>query len=316
MMNIDEIAQFFNESDDFCGLVKQGEPLAKRTTMRVGGSAALFLEPSDEDSLLLALRTLDANTADYFVLAGGSNVIVSDSGFSGTVISLRALHEVSLSGTTLTAQAGSSWGRVISLCKAQSLLGFEGFAGLPGTVGGALYMNASCFGHAACDNLLSVRYYEAGAVHTYTPSSDRSCDWGYKRSPFQPHGTAKSARRVILSATFACTLGSDQTAVRARYDETLRARTAKGHFTKPSAGSTFKNPVGGSPAGKLIDDCGLKGFAIGGAQIAPWHGNIVINADGATAKDIAELVKHVQAVVKKNTDVTLEPEVIFCGDEA
>ncbi|MCR5723892.1 MAG: UDP-N-acetylmuramate dehydrogenase [Treponema sp.] len=367
------------QNPDYSGKITLEEPLARRTTMRVGGNAAFFLEPGDENSLLVALSMLEKAQEPYVLLAGGSNVIISDAGICGTVISMRALRDVSVSpaepqagaesaagagqqtgaaphagagasgGVVLTAQAGASWARVISLCREKLLSGFEGFAGLPGTVGGALFMNASCFGHAACDNLLSVRYWADGRVHEYTlpPLTDSArnealqADWGYKRSPFQkpvgacqppveshmhsggsqPHPVnAQQHLPVLLSASFACAAlpsdAADEACARlcAQYDETLRARVAKGHFSKPSAGSTFKNnALFGVPAGKLIDDSGLKGLKIGGAQVAPWHGNIIINAGGATASDIRALIQQVQDTVKARTGFLLEPEVLFLG---
>ncbi len=319
MKTIDEIAQFFNESANFCGRVLQHEPLSRRTTMRVGGEAALFLEPADEASLLHALQVLEENGTPYFVLGGGSNVIISDEGFvRAVVISTRGLKSVLLAddGFHISVGAGASWARVQSFCRERGRGGFEPFAGLSGTVGGAVYMNATCFGFSTNDRLCSVRYFDAAttAVNEYVlTDARRLTDWGYKRSPFQVSATGNEARRIILSATFAVSLGYDAQKAAA----CIESRKEKGHFRAPCAGSTFKNDTANAViAGKLIDDCGLKGFAVGGAQVAPWHGNIIINTGGATARDIRSLVEQVRNTVHERTGVFLEPEVLFCGDSA
>ena len=221
MKTIDQIAQFFNDSEYFTGSVKLNENLAKHTTMHVGGSAKLFLEPENEESLIFAIKELDADVRrltqikSFFVLGGGSNVIIGDDGLDA-VISTRKMNQIKfLTETTectedliegealldsesplcppklceefkkiLQVSAGSSWGNVISFCKKNDLGGFESFTGLSGTVGGALFMNATCFGLSACDNLISVRYFDLtdGKIHEYQKND---ADWGYKKSPFQ-----------------------------------------------------------------------------------------------------------------------------------
>lgn len=314
-----ELAESFKVDERFAGAVSVDEPLASKTTMRVGGRAPLFLQPATEDALMYAVHILEAADARYVVLGGGSNVIMADEP-RYAVISTRALHTVtvmgetdSASGTTTDAtlriQAGASWGRVIAVCKRHHFLGFESFAGLPGTVGGALYMNASCFGYSASDSLLNVRYYDVatGAVCRYECVAS---DWGYKRSPFQQGG------KIVLEADFRMRRSDARTdEIAACYGKALQERAAKGHFSAPSAGSVFKNDSArGVIAGALIDECGLKGYTIGGAQIAPWHGNFIINTGGATADDIARLVAHVTETVRAQKGVTLEREILFVGD--
>ena len=392
MKTIEQIAQFFNDSEYFTGSVKINENLAKHTTMNVGGEAKLFLEPKDEESLVFAVRYFIEENVKFFVLGGGSNVIISDAGLDA-VISTRKMNQVkfltegtehtegliegekllnpesplcspkpyehSSSGDSLKSHcdfltlpiceefkkilqisAGSSWGSVISFCKKNNLGGFESFSGLSGTVGGALFMNATCFGLSACDNLLSVRYFDLtdGKIHEYEKVDS---DWGYKKSPFQQAGALRGVpaegvggngeaigtegepspfplltahcslliSKIILSAKFSVKSGFDSE----KSEKCMSDRREKGHFRAPSSGSAFKNDaVHGIIAGKVIDECGLKGFSVGGAQIAPWHGNFIINPERkATARDIKELSARIKEIVLEKTGISLENEILF-----
>ena len=239
----------------------------------------------------------------------------------------------------LQIDSGASWGSVISFCKKENLGGFEGFTGLSGTVGGALFMNATCFGLSACDNLISVRYFDLtdGKIHEYQKNE---ADWGYKKSPFQsadctdvtdggvaglsPQRGERATKcergerllplplltaKIILSAKFFVTTGFDSE----KSEKCMNDRKEKGHFRAPSAGSAFKNDAThGIIAGKIIDECGLKGFSVGGAQIAPWHGNFIINPEQkATASDIKKLSDEVKKIVLDKKGIKLENEIIF-----
>ncbi|WP_296321653.1 UDP-N-acetylmuramate dehydrogenase, partial [uncultured Treponema sp.] len=301
-----------------------------------------FLEPENEESLVFAIKELKKLDADerrctriksFFVLGGGSNVIISDDGLDA-VLSTRKMNkikfltegseyteslikrekllnpEISLCPSKLCEvqiDSGSSWGSVISFCKKENLGGFEDFTGLSGTVGGALYMNATCFGLSACDNLISVRYFDLtdGKIHVY---EKKESDWGYKKSPFQ---SADSRRfpQIILSAKFALKPGFDTQ----KSEQCMASRKEKGHFRAPSSGSAFKNDAAhGIIAGKVIDECGLKGFSVGGAQIAPWHGNFIINPEQkATAADIKNLSDQVKRIVYEKKGIILENEILF-----
>ncbi len=383
MKTIDQIAQFFNDSEYFTGSVKLNENLAKHTTMHVGGNAKLFLEPENEESIVFAIKELKKLDADerrctqiksFFVLGGGSNVIISDNGLDA-VISTRKMNGVKvLEGEfestdlhrfaqiendsngekfhasqnshcpkthceefkTLQIDSGASWGNVISFCRKNNLGGFEAFTGLSGTVGGALFMNATCFGLSACDNLLSVRYFDLhdGKIHEYQKIDS---DWGYKKSPFQNLVTtdctdssnggvagaspqrgerATKCERgerllplVILSAKFFVKDGFDSE----KSEKCISDRKEKGHFRAPSAGSAFKNDAAhGIIAGKVIDECGLKGFSVGGAQIAPWHGNFIINPEQkASSEDVQKLSDEVKKIVFEKKGVRLENEILF-----
>lgn len=340
MNNIEQIEQFFNDSRNFTGAVKINESLSSHTTMHVGGPAKIFLEPADSESLIFALRYFIENDIKFFVLGGGSNVIISDDGLDA-VISTRKMNGVKLltDGTETVTEvknlhdskiieldSGASWGSVISFCKKNDLGGFESFTGLSGTVGGALFMNATCFGLSACDNLISVSYFDLRdfKIHEYEKAAS---DWGYKKSPFQPGGgvvgcspqrgerTTECERGgrlspfIILSAKFTVTNGFDAS----KSEKCMSDRKEKGHFRSPSAGSAFKNDAAnGIIAGKVIDECGLKGFSVGGAQIAPWHGNFIINPEQkASASDIRELSDLVKKIVFEKKGIRLENEILF-----
>ncbi|MBO6218549.1 MAG: FAD-binding protein [Treponema sp.] len=359
-MNAEQIRQFFSDSTNFHGNIKLNENLSSHTTMHVGGEAKIFLEPEDSDSMIFTLNYLIEEKCGFFILGGGSNVIISDEGLP-LVISTRKMNGIDADERGLTqikVDSGSSWGSVISFCKKENLGGFEGFTGLSGTVGGALYMNATCFGLSACDNLISVRYFDLtdGKIHEYKKVDS---DWGYKKSPFQneikefdadEHGLTQMKNgdfkglaplgegaggngeaigaegktfplslpaahcslltaKIILSAKFSVTTGFDSQ----KSEQCMASRKEKGHFRAPSSGSAFKNDAAhGIIAGKVIDECGLKGFSVGGAQIAPWHGNFIINPEQkATAADIKNLSDQVKRIVYEKKGIILENEILF-----
>lgn len=291
--------------NNFSGSLKQNENLSKHCTMHVGGNAGLFLEPFDTLSLILALKTSRKLNLSFFLLGGGSNTIFPDEGLN-LVISTRKLNAAEgiklTGGNKISCPAGASWGSVLFFCKKNNLGGFEPFTSLSGTVGGALFMNATCFGLSACDNLLSAEYldldFDSIEIKKY---EKKLCDWGYKKSPFK--------HKIILSTEFSVKNGFYE-----KLSETVKQkRIQMGHFKAASAGSAFKNvPEKNIIAGKVIDECGLKGFCIGGAQIAPWHANFIINPDGkATATDIRALVEAVRKKVLEEKGILLEPEIIF-----
>ena len=363
-MILSQFSLLFNDTKNFRGEAKQNESLAKHCTMRVGGLAKLYIEPFDTESLVFALKSAEKAGLDFYLLGGGSNTVFPDEGMNlvictrkiGLAEPAESALPVRLSENTkgedcetkrIVCSAGASWGSVLGFCKKNNLGGFEPFTALSGTVGGAVFMNASCFGLATSDRLLSVRYFDAQKNEILTYKTEEK-DWDYKKSPFQPlkekqeggvtgdlpplKGAAENAqvepcetgavgargtfpphdkneKKIILSAEFKVKDGFD-----GGLSESVRQkRLAMGHFRAASAGSAFKNePEKGIVAGKLIDECGLKGFSAGGAQIAPWHANFIINPDGkATAADIRALVETVQKKVFEEKGVLLKPEIIF-----
>lgn len=331
----------------FEGEVKFGEPLSAHTTFKIGGKAEVFLSPTNIHSLFSAVTLAMAHELPYFVLGGGSNVVFADDGFTGVVISTKKLSGVSLAQSDFVrCGAGASMSEFVSFCTENALSGAEEFAGLPGSVGGAVYMNARCFDKSVSDLLYSIEYLdlEKMAVASATGASQRNvfCQtpqaietmifsdtkekWGYKKTPFQ------NTSRIIIAATFRlhCTAPATEknhtlaaSAEPNEYSKKIAAQCAhfvaerkkRGHFDSPSAGSVFKNNHAfGAPSGKLIDEAGLRGTQIGGAQIAPWHGNFIINTGGATAADVRALVDWAIEKVRERTGFTMETEIIFVDD--
>lgn len=288
----------------FRGNVKEREPMKNHTTMNVGGLCPFFIEPENEESLVFLLRSLRKLNVRFFILGGGSNTILPDE-IDFPIVSTRKIeNNFVLENGILKCGSGSSWGGLISFCRKNNISGFEPFTGLSGTVGGAIFMNATCFGLTTSDRLISVRYLDLNDFEIKTYSKNES-DWGYKKSPF--HNEMKTC---ILSAEFSI---SDEEFDIQKSEEVLQKRKAMGHFNAPSSGSVFKNdPENGIIAGKIIDECGLKGKKIGGAQIAPFHGNFIINPDrNATAKDIRNLVEFVKTEVKEKKGIQLKEEILF-----
>ncbi len=328
MDNLRELADKINIDKDFKGLVKTGEPLAEHTTMGVGGAAVFFAVPDTEAAFIHIMEKCVESGANPFVLGGGSNVVFPDDSFSRPVLSTEALCGITLSEKTdstvtdshsllLTCGAGTPIKKLTEFCLEHNLWGLESFAGLPGTAGGAVFMNARCYEKQASDVLHSARYVQiasAGSAPVAAEYTMNAGDWAYKKSPFQ----SMQGSAVILSATFAVT---ENAGSREKLEEIctgyVEDRRKKGHFDFPSSGSVFKNNRDfGKPSGVLIDEAGLKGTGCGGAQVAPWHGNFIINRGSAKAADICQLVRTVQESVKAKFGFDLEPEIIFPSDQA
>lgn len=282
--------------------------------MRVGGPALFFIQPETTESLIIGIKALRRADVPYFILGGGSNVVFPDSGFDGAVIATGALNFLENRQTTLRCGAGCKIDAVVRYCLEHRLGGLEAFSGLPGTVGGAVRMNARCYEKEISGVLVSAEYLtqrienseeEGRGVCRYIMRKE---DWAYKKSPFQEEGA------VILGASFAVRPLSDAEAVESAEQAAffLADRQKKRHFEFPSAGSVFKNNHAfGKPSGMLIDEAGLRGFQIGGAQVAPWHGNSIINTGNATAADIKALSDYVAGAVFTKFAFHLEPEIIF-----
>ncbi|MCQ2579342.1 MAG: UDP-N-acetylmuramate dehydrogenase [Treponemataceae bacterium] len=291
-------------------MVRFDEPMAGHTTFKVGGKADAFFEPASTEELKTLIEFLKTNGQQFFVFGGGSNLVVSDDGIEGAVICTRKMNNISLmqntDGLYLNCAAGTLMDEIAEFCEKNSISGLETFSGLPGTIGGAVFMNARCYEHSISDVLKSAVYFDED-TRTIQSYEFNEADWAYKKSPFQ------NRKAIILEAQLKCAAGEKEQikALNAHYVED---RKEKGHFKFPSAGSVFKNNHDfGSPSGKIIDQAGLRGFSIGGAQIAPWHGNFIINTGNATAEDIHNLVIHVTNEVKRQTGFVLEPEIIFVG---
>lgn len=316
MINLREISQKFNIEEEF-GVYENAE-MSRRFSFKVGGKTPLLIEPLTEDALLKALTILEAEKIPYFILGGGTNIVFSDNGFDGVVIStvkLNRIEQLAADGddVILKCQCGVLMNTLVNYAVKYSLTGLEEFCGLPGTCGGAGYMNARCFNKEISDVVGTITYFDknsskndgsGGIFEKKTLSYDKSL-WQYKISPFT--GTDK----VIVSVEF-CVRKTSDSSIQQKASEFMKERVEKGHFKFPCAGSVFKNNHAfGKPTGQIVDELGLKGHSIGGAQIAPWHGNIIINRENATSKDIKELVEFVKEQVKEKTGFELEEEILF-----
>jgi len=291
------------------------KPMAELSTFRAGGPADCWLRPRGEnfpafaDALITAARS---SGIPVFLLGGGANILAADSGIRGIVLDTGGW-----AGETgqerqegiLRLRAGTSLDDAAEIAADAGLSGLEFLAGMPGSIGGAVWMNARCYGREVADVLDETEVIDfSGSGKRYAQLMAEKREFGYKKSPFQERDV------LILSAAFRLTSGKTPD-IRAAMDAHRADRAAKGHYRYPSAGSVFKNnPYFGKPTGKIIDELGLCGLQKGGAQVAPWHGNIIVNAGGATASDIRALVNEVAARVKAAAGLTLEPEILFVGE--
>ena len=279
---------------------RENEPLAAHCTFKIGGPAQLFVQPQTEQQLCSAVALCKEQAVRYYLLGNGSNILFADEGFAGVVIDISALgSDIAVEGNMLTASAGV---RLAVLCRAaleHGLSGLEFAYGIPGTVGGAVYMNAGAYGGEMKDVLTVVRYLTAeGEV---VQASAAELDLSYRHSIFEENGGC------ILSAQFALQPGNAAD-IRAKMDELMAKRADKQPLDKPSAGSTFKRPAGAFAAA-LIDQCGLRGFRHGDAAVSDKHCGFVVNLGGATCADVLALCDEVRAIVKEKTGYELEKEI-------
>ena len=285
--------------------IKVGEEMRKHTSFKVGGPAACFVTPTGEKELSGVLRVCREEEVPYFILGNGSNLLVGDEGFDGVVISMDGFAgcEVDRETGIVQAGAGLSLARIAQEAYKASLTGFEFAAGIPGTLGGAVVMNAGAYGSEMKEVLRSVRVLTPEGEVKEIPAPELNL--GYRTSCIIP------MQYVVLDAKIRLKEG-DPVSIKSRMDELAGRRKEKQPLEYPSAGSTFKRPEGYF-AGKLIEDAGLRGFTLGGAQVSDKHCGFVINRGKATAEDVRSLIRHVQDTVEKNSGIRLEPEVRFLG---
>jgi UDP-N-acetylmuramate dehydrogenase len=288
------------------GLVRAEEPMHRHTTFEVGGPAELYVRPETIRDVQTVVRAARAAGTPVFVLGGGSNILVSDRGVRGVVLDMRGFADTQTEGTVFTAGAGLAISEAAARAASQGLGGLHFLYSMPGSVGGAVWMNARCYGSSIADVLSTVRLVdEAGEFEVYHPHEG---DFAYKDSPFQHRQT------VIIDATFELT-PADPGALEAEMQTYYADREGKGHFSAPSAGSVFKNNRAfGSPTGAIIDTLGMRGEQIGGARISDRHANIIINTGSAQATDILRLIELVERRVSDELGLQLEREVLLVGD--
>ncbi len=285
------------------GRIRRDEPMARHTTMGVGGAADWFLLPETEEELTSLVQALSDAGVPYFVLGGGANLLVRDKGIRGVVIAMNRLSGVELSGNKITALAGTPTAAVARAACDASLSGLEFAAGIPGTIGGAAYMNAGAFGGDMSQVVRRVVTLDkVGALHMYETFE---MDYRYRHSRFMDDSETMVKVEMEL-------LPGNQETIAARMKEYQQKRRE----TQPSdrsAGSTFKRPDGVAAA-KLIDDSGLKGFSVGGAAVSEKHAGFVVNRGHATCADVLAVMEEVRNRVRERYEILLEPEVRIIGE--
>ena len=281
------------------------EPMKKHTTFRVGGPADYFVMPETKDEIRRIITVCRECGTPFYIIGNGSNLLVSDKGYRGVIIQLyKEMSKIETEGNVIRAEAGASLARVANAALEAGLTGFEFASGIPGTLGGACVMNAGAYGGEMKDVLLSVTALAADGEFLTIPK-DR-LELGYRTSVFARKGYS------VVEALLELKEGSKE-AIRQKMEELREKRITKQPLEYPSAGSTFKRPEGYF-AGKLIQDAGLRGYRVGGAQVSEKHCGFVINCGNASAADVDELMKQVSAKVEEQFGVTLEPEVKRLGE--
>ena len=281
------------------------EPMKRHTTFRIGGPAEVFVMPGNLEEMQRILEICRTEDLPYFILGNGSNLLVSDRGYRGVVIQLdRNFGEVKVEGTEIHASAGALLSTIAVAARRASLTGFEFAGGIPGTLGGAVVMNAGAYGGEMKDVLRKVMVMDQSGKVFEIPAEE--LQMGYRTS------IIKTAGYIVLGAVLSLKEGNLEE-IKMLTRKLSEQRTSKQPLEYPSAGSTFKRPEGYF-AGKLIMDSGLRGYRVGGAQVSEKHCGFVINTGDATAEDVCSLMKHVTEIVYAKFGVTLEPEVKFLGE--
>ncbi|MBQ7542846.1 MAG: UDP-N-acetylmuramate dehydrogenase [Clostridia bacterium] len=279
---------------------KEGEPLSAYTSFRIGGPAELILFPQSAQMLRQIMSFCAETQTVPFVLGKGSNLLIDDRGLSGVTICTERMQNCELlSENEILCEAGLPLSKLCLFAQSHGLAGLEFAYGIPGSVGGAVYMNAGAYGGEIRDVLSCVTSADRlGRQHVHTRDD---LELGYRTSVFQTNG------EIVLSGIFQLDKG-DPDQIRVRMDEILQRRKDKQPLNYPSAGSVFKRPQGYF-AGALIEQCGLKGFSVGGAQVSEKHAGFIVNRGGASSSDVLRLIEIIRETVEKETGVVLEPEI-------
>lgn len=286
------------------GEVLENEPLSRHTSLKVGGAADLFVIPADLDDLKLLIDNVLAARLPYLVIGGGYNLLVRDGGFRGVVISLARLAEIEATAEgVVRAGAGATNGALVRFCTEERLAGLEFLAGIPGTIGGSLAVNAGAHGEALLDRVESLETLRDGAPAVTAREALR---YGYRHLELAPG-------EIVIGATFRLAHGEAK-AIEERIEGFLAHRRQAQRVGLPNAGSFFKNPRG-EQAWRLIEAAGMRGARVGGAQVAEAHANFLVNRGGATARDFLQLAAEVKARVLQTSGIRLEEEVRIVGED-
>nr|WP_302135683.1 UDP-N-acetylmuramate dehydrogenase [uncultured Schaedlerella sp.] len=295
---------------ELCGILGEEnvftkEPMSRHTTFRAGGPADFFVTPEKEGQVRKTLSLLKEAQVPRYIMGNGSNLLVGDRGYRGVILQIcKKMNRIRIQDTVIQAQAGALLSKIAAEAQAKGLTGFEFASGIPGSLGGAAMMNAGAYGGEMKQVLIQAQILNASGEIEDVLAEEM--ELGYRSSVFSRNGG------VILSASIQLEPG-DPPAIQSRMEELKFLRTSKQPLEYPSAGSTFKRPEGYF-AGKLIQDAGLRGFQVGGAQVSEKHCGFVINKDQATAMDIRSLMEQVSEKVYAQFGVRLEPEVKLIGE--
>ncbi len=298
---------FFDKAESILGRnnIKRQIPLSGLTTFRVGGNADYVAVPQNAEQLSALLKLCNDEKKPFFILGNGSNILASDKGYSGVIIHiLSGMKNIEIQGTSVKADAGALLAAVAGRAAKEGLSGMEFASGIPGTIGGAVYMNAGAYGGEIKNIIRTVRAMGYDGNIYDIPVGEM--DFSYR------HSIIQTRRLIVLSAEFELEEGKIEE-INSRIRELAEARRSKQPLEYPSAGSTFKRPEGYF-AGKLIMDAGLSGASIGGAQVSEKHCGFVINKGGATAEDVMQLITYIKKEVCRQFGVELETEVKTLGE--
>lgn len=284
------------------GEVLENVSLKDYNTYKIGGKTRYLVKPYNIDSLKELLNYIKNNNLKYIIIGNGSNIILPDSDYDGVVILLSKLNEIKINENKVNAFCGVSLTYFVNELVKNNLGGLESLSGIPGTLGGAIFNNAGCYGQTISDKLNSITYLENGEIKTI---NKEECNFSYRDSIFK-----KNKNFIILSAKFKLDYKNKEEMLNIIKENMIKRNTSQ-PLNYPNAGSVFRNPIGYS-AGKLIEDAGLKNYHINGAYVSDKHANFIINKDNASSEDIIELIEYIQKEIseKYNIKLKLEQEII------
>ena len=300
MKKIEQLADLLNKQEIS---VLYNEPLSSHSTFRIGGAAKLAAFPNTVEKLIFTIKAARQSGVKYMVIGNGSNMLFADSGYDGIVIFTAKCNSVNQNENIISAECGASFTKLAITARDVGLSGLEFAYGIPGTVGGAVYMNAGAYGGEVSQILTECCAFDniTGDIVKY---DNKSCGFGYRTSIF-----SRSEMLTVLSASFEL-ISADKTEISVKMDDFISRRREKQPLDFPSAGSVFKRPEGFF-AGKLIEDSCLKGYSIGGAQVSEKHAGFIINRGNATAEDVLRLIAYIRETVFRNFNVELECEIKY-----
>ena len=295
------IVSEYNRSDNNIK-IKENEPLCLHSTFKIGGNARIFAVPQSIDALIFLMETAKKLDVRAYIVGNGSNILFDDAGFDGVVISTSGLNSIVVEGDIITAECGAMLSACAVKAKDAGLSGMECLFGIPGSVGGAVFMNAGAYGGEMKDIVIETTYLDVNDFTLHTVKGDDH-EFGYRQSIF------KSNRGIILNTSMKLK-PADKNVICAAMDDYKERRITKQPLEFPSAGSTFKR-YPGRYTGQMIEESGLKGRSIGGAQVSEKHAGFVINRENASSKDVLELIETIKQTIRENYGIDIETEVIY-----